>query len=248
MADRVREALGIVPARGGSKGIHRKNLRLLEGRPLIAYAIQAGLESRLVDRVVVSTEDPEIADMARSLGADVPFFRPAELAADETPTLPVLQHAIRHLREREGYEREVAVLLQPTAPLTTARHVDEALELLAETGADAVVSVAEIPRHYHPAWAFRLSQGCLVPYLQGESLPTRRQALEPLYSRNGSIYATRTAVVLAGSLYGADTRAYLMDPLESANVDSEVDLLWAGVLMEWRRERMKEAQKGAQTD
>ncbi len=233
----MNDTLAVVPARGGSKGVPRKNLRMLDGRPLIAYPIEAGLKSRRVNRVVVSTDDTEIADVARSLGADVPFARPARLALDDSPTLPVIQHVIAQLREAEGYVRESVVILQPTAPLTTARHVDEALDLLSASGADAVVSVAPIPAHCHPEWVFRLDGDRLSRYAKDRPLPPRRQDLESLYFRNGAIYAARASVVLAGSLYGSDTRAYVMDPMESANVDAPIDLLWAELLLRLRQQQ-----------
>ncbi|HLE57406.1 MAG TPA: acylneuraminate cytidylyltransferase family protein, partial [Rhodothermia bacterium] len=141
--------LAVIPARGGSKGVPRKNLVQLCGRPLIAYTIEAGLSAKSVSRLVVSTEDEEIASVARSLGADVPFIRPATLATDAAQSLPVVQHAVQAVEEFEGAPYEVIVMLQPTTPLRTADDIDSAVTLLLESGADSVVSVVDVGGH-HP--------------------------------------------------------------------------------------------------
>ena len=142
-------ALGIITARGGSKGIPRKNLKLLGGKPLIHYSIYAANDTPL-ERLILSTEDPKIAEVARSLGCDVPFMRPAELARDETPHLPVIQHAVQWLIDHEAYRAEAVVILQPTSPLRSSADIAAALRMLELSGADSVVSVSEVSAHAHP--------------------------------------------------------------------------------------------------
>ncbi len=219
-------ALALIPARAGSKGIPGKNVRPLAGRPLLAYAVEAALGAQTIQRVVLSTDSEEIAALGRELGAETPFLRPAELAGDETPTLPVVQHALEWLDSREAYRPEIVVLLQPTAPLRTARHIDEAVELLLESVADSVVSVAHVPGHLHPAWQLIIRDGELRRH-DGEplaALATRRQALSATYYRNGAIYACRREALLSsGTLYGERCVPYLMPSEISINLDSEAE-------------------------
>ena len=147
--------LGVIPARGGSKGVPDKNLRQVCGKPLIAYTFEAARASRRLGRVVLSTDDPDIASAGRNAGIEVPFVRPADLAADDSPMLPVLQHAAREMTTR-GYAPDVVVLLQPTSPLRRTDHIDAAIELLTASGADTVVSVVEVPHQFNPASVMRL--------------------------------------------------------------------------------------------
>jgi CMP-N-acetylneuraminic acid synthetase len=227
-------ALALVPARAGSKGIPHKNTRLFAGRPLVQYSIEAGLGARCVERTVLSTDSAEIAELGRRLGAETPFLRPAELAGDDSPTLPVMLHALAWLDEHEGYRPDVVVLLQPTAPLRTARHVEEAVELLRDSGADSVVSVAVVPGHYHPEWQLAVNDGELRT-LAGQplrTLPPRRQILAPTYTRNGAIYACRRATLVeANGLYGDRCRPYVMPAEVSINLDSELDWRLAEMLL-----------------
>jgi N-acylneuraminate cytidylyltransferase len=227
-------ALAIIPARGGSKGIPRKNLRPLAGRPLIDYAIEAALGARTIARTILSTDSAEIAELGRRLGAETPFTRPAELARDDTPTLPVVLHALDWLEEHEEYQPHIVVLLQPTAPLRTARHIDDAVRRLLESGADSVVSVAEAPGHYHPEWQLIEAQGELRTY-GGQpltALPPQRQGLRPTFTRNGAIYACRRAVLVnSNSLYGEHCIPYLMPAEVSINLDSELDWRVAEALL-----------------
>ena len=222
--------LGIVPARGGSKGISRKNLVSLHGRPLVAWTLDAARSARSLARVVVSTDDEEIAAEVRVHGGDVPFMRPVSLATDDTPVLNVVQHVIQELERRERWRPDVVVLLQPTSPLRTASHIDAAVDLLQETGADSVVSVVEVPHQFHPVSVMRLKGDRLIPY-EGNSTVTRRQDKPTLYGRNGpAVLVTRPAVLLEqGSLYGMDSRPFVMAPEESVDVDS----LWELELAAW---------------
>jgi CMP-N-acetylneuraminic acid synthetase len=215
--------LAIIPARGGSKGVPRKNLRLLAGRPLIAYSISAAQQARSVERLVVSTEDREIAAVAGGLGAEV-MMRPPELARDDSPTLAALQHAVAELAAG-GYRPQAVLTLQPTSPLRTARHIDEAAALFAaDPAADSLVSCIPVPHIFHPRSVMvRDGQGYLRPYL-ADPQPTRRQDKEPVFARNGAaIYITRTAR-LAEYVFGGRLIAYAMDEESSLDIDSEDDL------------------------
>lgn len=217
--------LGLIPARAGSKGVPRKNLRLLAGKPLLHYTIEAAAEARRLARVVVSTESQEIAVAARAAGAEVPFLRPESLAADDTPMLPVVAHALRTLAE-QGDEYDAVCLLQPTCPLRRTADIDGCIELLERSGADSVVTVLEIPARYHPHWAFlEDAAGSLRP-ATGAPLVPRRQELARAYHRDGSVYVTRCSVVLdEGSLYGRRTVGYRGDPERNVNIDDLDD--WA---------------------
>ena len=230
------EILALVPARGGSRGIPGKNLRLLAGKSLVARAVESGLESRLVTRVILSTDSEAIAEEGRRAGGEVPFLRPAELAQDDTPTSAVVIHAIDWLRENERFLPNILVLLQPTAPLRQGRHVDEALDLLVSGQARTVVSVTPVPGHHHPAWQFSIRDGALVPFLETPTVPPRRQDLPPTYTRNGAIYAAWTENWLSGSIaYGPGCLPYVMAPEESANIDGPEDLALAEFLLARRK-------------
>ena len=214
--------LGLIPARGGSKSVPHKNVRELAGKPVLAWTVEAALASAVLDRVVVSTDDEEIAEVALACGAEVPFLRPAELAGDETPDLPVYRHALAEL----GEAFDAVAWLRPTAPLRTGPDVQAAVRLLADTGADSVRSVCEA--EHSPYWMGRLEDGRLVSLL-GE-VPARRQLLPPVYRLNGSVDVARCASV-GDVLFGGDVRAYVMPPERSVELDGELDFLLAEVLL-----------------
>lgn len=219
----MKNVLGVVPARGGSKGIPNKNLALLCGRPLLAYTADAVKESKKLTRTIVSTDDERIAECAKSLGLEVPFMRPASLAADEAPMLPVLQHALEAMRAN-GFATDIVVLLQPTSPLRRAEHIDAAIDWLQRTAADSVVSVVEVPHQFNPASVMRLEDGLLKPFLDGPTV-TRRQDKPRLFARNGpAVLAVRAAVVAAGSLYGERSWPLGMSPEDSLDIDNPLDL------------------------
>jgi CMP-N,N'-diacetyllegionaminic acid synthase len=222
--------LGVIPARGGSKGLPGKHLRPLGGRPLLAYTADAVRGSTVLTRTVVSTDDAAIASAARALGLEVPFVRPAALAADDTPMLPVLQHALSALGA--GNEFGAMVLLQPTSPLRRSEHIDEAVRLLESSGADSVVSVVEVPHQFSPVSVLRLEDGRLRGFLDGPPV-TRRQDKPRVFARNGpAVLAVRASVVAGGSLYGDDVRALVMTAEESVDIDSAVDFEYAAFLLE----------------
>lgn len=226
-------SIAIVPARGGSKGLPRKNIAPLGGKPLIAHTIDAARAALSIERIIVSTEDPEIASIARKYGAEVPFLRPLELAADETPSLCVIQHALAHLKAAEGCEPEIVVLLQPTSPLRGPTDIDQAVSILEKMGADSVVSVCA--SEHHPAWMRRLEAGRVYPFLEDAPEYTRRQDLPPVYRLNGAIYATRRRVILEENrILGRDTRALIMSAESSVDIDTELDLQFASSIFQQR--------------
>jgi CMP-N,N'-diacetyllegionaminic acid synthase len=224
------KVLGIVTARGGSKGIPGKNLKLLGGRPLIEYSIEAANDTPL-DRLICSTEDARIAAVARSLGCAVPFMRPPELARDETPHLPVIVHAVTWLRDHDGYRPDAVVILQPTSPLRSAADIAAALRMLELSGADSVVSVNEVGAHAHPMRMLRVDDhGLATLFVNGEPVRrriNRRQDLPTAWVMNGAIYACRTDVLFAAepSLYGDRVVAYPMPAERSLSIDDPDD--WA---------------------
>ena len=224
--------VALIPARGGSKGIPRKNLAPLAGRPLLLHACEAARASRRLTRTIVSTDDGEIAAVGAGAGMGVPFLRPAALAADDTPMLDVLVDLVDSLAARERYRPDVLVLLQPTSPFRRAEHIDAAVDLLLGSGADSVVSVIAVPHQFTPSSLLRLDGDRLVPWGEGPQ-PTRRQDKPQLFARNGpAVVAVHTRVLREQrSLYGADTRPLVMARDDSLDVDDAFDLELAGLLM-----------------
>jgi CMP-N-acetylneuraminic acid synthetase len=215
--------LGIVPARGGSKGVPGKNIRPLAGSTLLDYAARVARESGIIDRVILSTESSEVADAGRRAGLDVPFLRPAALAQDDTPMLPVVQHALETLAA-ESWQPDIVVLLQPTSPLRRPGHVRDAVTMLRATNADAVVTVVEVPRHLSPDYVMRIDSGRLVPFLPEGARVARRQDARLAYSRDGTVYTCwRRTLERFGSIYGDDCRPLLIDARDSLSIDSPDD-------------------------
>ena len=231
--------LGIVPARGGSRTIPRKNLVEVGGRPLLAWTAEAARGSATLSRIVLTTDDEDIAAAGRRLGLEVPFLRPAALATDDAAMVPVLRHVLDVLRERERYMPDAVALLQPTSPLRTAAHIDRAVRLLADTGADSVVSVVEVPHQFSPMSVLRLDGDRLRPFAGGATL-SRRQDKPVLYARNGpAVLVARTRVVVEqDSLYGDDSRALVMTAEESVDIDGPWDLELADWLLRRREMRV----------
>lgn len=218
--------LGVVTARGGSKGVPGKNIRLLGGKPLLTWTAEAAMSARSLTKVVLSTDDEEIAAVGRAAHLDVPFMRPAELAQDRTPSLAVLQHTLRWFEER-GEHYDAVCLLQPTNPLRTAATIDACIARFVETGADAVVTVLPVPAEHNPHWVYFAAANGELRLSTGEAEPvSRRQDLPAAFHREGSVYVTRRDVLLEqGSLYGARVIGFEVDPSASVNIDSLED--WA---------------------
>jgi N-acylneuraminate cytidylyltransferase/CMP-N,N'-diacetyllegionaminic acid synthase len=233
--------LGIIPARGGSKAIRGKNIAIVAGKPLIAYTIQAALDANHIDRVIVSTDSQEIAEVACAYGAEVPFLRPPELAQDDTPGIEPVLHAVQWLDEHEGYRPDYVILLQPTSPLRSVHDIEAAIDLALTNNADSVISVCEVK--HHPYWAMRLNEdGRLVSFL-GMNLDNllqkypRRQDLPLVYAENGSIYLAKRSVLLEHkSFYGKRVYGYVMPDERSLDIDSLWDLQLAELIL---KEKMR---------
>lgn len=226
--------VGVITARGGSKSIPKKNIAPLAGKPLIAWTIEVALQSHSLSRVIVSTDDGEIAQVSRQWGAEVPFLRPVELARDETPTFPVVLHALEWLKQHEGYQPEIVILLQPTSPLRRPEHIDQGIKLLLQTNADSVVSVCEV--EHSPYWMRVLDdEGRVKPFVETDREFLRRQDLPPVYRLNGALYVTRRRTIIEDKrLLGDDVRALVMAHEDSIDIDDEVDLLLAELLLKRR--------------
>lgn len=227
--------LGLIPARGGSKGIPRKNIIPLAGKPLLAYTCEAALASGYISRVVLSTDDEEIAQVGRNYGVEVPFMRPVELARDDTPSLPVAVHAIEWLQVYEGWSTDILVLLQPTSPLRRTKHIDDALTIMFEQQVDTVVSVVEVPHCYSPYKVMQLKNGRLQNFFEDPLLgnPLRRQSVPTLYARNGPAVLISHSKVLTKhhSFYGEYIVPYIMDTADSIDIDTPLDLQMAEWLL-----------------
>lgn len=218
------KVLGLITARGGSKGVPRKNIRPLCGKPLLAYTAEAALKAKTLTRVILSTEDEEIAEVGEQCGLEVPFLRPMELAGDATPSLSVVLHALSVL-EKPGETFDAVCLLQPTNPLRRAADIDACVLLLIESKADAVVSVLPVPHEYNPHWVFWKDEANKMSLALGGDEPVaRRQDLPAAFHRDGTIYVTRRETLInRQSLYGENTQGYEIQPQFSANIDTETD-------------------------
>ncbi|MGE5552025.1 MAG: cytidylyltransferase domain-containing protein [Bacteroidota bacterium] len=225
------QVLALIPARGGSKSIPRKNLQFLHGLPLIAHTIKTAIDAASINRVVVSTDDAEIADRSREYGAEV-LMRPAHLAGDETPMAVVVRYTLDQLKETERYAPDVLVLLQPTSPLRDADDVERAMQLFHQNDCAALVSVT--PVKHHPSWMYTLTGNRLQPFLETE-LPSRRQELTPLYCLNGAIYVIRSAEFYRGnSLVPPGACAFIMSAEHSLDIDEPGDLVVAEAILRAR--------------
>ncbi len=229
------KVLGIVPARGGSKGIPRKNIALLLGKPLLAYTAEAALPAKRLTRTVLSTEDEEIARVGRDYGLDVPFLRPEELARDETPTLPVLQDVVRRL-EAVGEFYDAVFILQPTNPLRRPEDIDGAIELFERSGADSVISFVNVGEKHPARMKFITFDGRVIdPPFAEEFEGQRRQDLPKLYLREGSVYVTRRSVLMEqNSVKGLDCRAWIVPEERACNIDTPFDLFLVEQILKYR--------------
>lgn len=219
------KTIAIIPARGGSKAIPRKNIKELCGKPLIAYIIETALKVKELDRVIVSTEDREIAEIAKRYGAEVPFFRPRELARDETPTLPVLQHAVKYIEENEDYQPAVIVLLYATFPLLKSKKVSEAIKMIKDEGFDSVISVIKDEGHY---WIEEDKKYVrLYP-----KIVENRQLVKPLFKENGAIYACKRDILIKkNEIVGGEIGFLIMEKEESVDIDDFLDFEFAEFIL-----------------
>jgi len=226
--------IGLIPARGGSKGIPGKNIALCGGRPLLAHTAVAALNAKSLDLVILSTDDPLIASVGIKWGLDVPFVRPTELASDTASSLSVIAHTLKFVQSAGTYV-DAIVLLQPTSPLRASRHIDEAVSLLLDSGADTVVSVMEVPHRFHPRSLMCIEENTLHPLIKGGDFVLRRQDFPSLYARNGpAILAIRPAQIATGYLYSGNTVPYVMPSIDSLDVDTPEDLELADTIISHR--------------
>lgn len=229
------EILALIPARGGSQGVPRKNIRLLAGKPLIAWTIETALACAQIDRLVVSTDDAEIAEIARQYGAETPFMQPAELALSNVPDFPVGRYALTWLGQNLDYHPDMIAWLRPTAPLRRVQDIQAAVEILLQ-GGDCVRSVS--PVKDHPYWMKRIQDDRLVPFLENgldERQYPQRQMLPPVFMLNGVIDVTWSRNVLErGYLFGGDMRPYVIPAEISPDLDTELDFVIAETLMQRR--------------
>lgn len=228
--------IGVIPARGGSKGVPRKNLIHLLDKPLIQYTIEEALDSHHLSKVIVSTDDKEIANLSKSLGAEVPFMRPPKLATDAALSIEVMMHALKKMEDLDKKRYNILVMLQPTTPFRTSQDIDNGIELLLRGGADSVISVVNVGAH-HPLRMKRIvNDGWLINYIeQGTEDMRPRQELPPVYIRNGSLYITWRNVLLQGSFVGSNCKAYIMPPERSVNIDTKFDIILAEYLLRENR-------------
>lgn len=221
--------LAIIPARGGSKGIIKKNLRMLGGKPLIGYTIDAAKKSRMLDRIIVSTDDPEIAAFSRENGIGV-VIRPDSIAQDKSPITETIEHTLRALGENENSFPEIIVLLQPTSPLRTTEDIDRAVTQFLDTSPESLISVCE--SEHSPFWCFTIDSGKLAPLFDRRNSELRRQDLPKTYRPNGAIYISTPGKIRMHSGFVMDNTApFLMPANRSIDIDAPLDLLFAEFLL-----------------
>ena len=223
----------IVPARGGSKGVAHKNRREIAGVPLISYTLRAARSAESLDRIVVTTDDPEIARIARDEGVEV-VIRPPEIAGDASPVIEAVRHVLNALMERDGYTADVIVLLQPTSPFRDSRDIDAAVELFLANDRTPVCSVYRCEDN-HPARMYRIEDDRLVA-LFPDLASLRRQDLPPVFHRNGSLYVFGQPEVASGRIIGEGMLPYVMPASSSVNIDAEIDFVLMAAMLEQARE------------
>ena len=227
------KTVAIVPARGGSKGVPRKNLVKVAGRPLLAWTVEAAVEAKLIDRVILTTDSEEIAAIGRHFGAETPFMRPLEMAGDATPMIDSILHAVGWL-DLSGYKFDCVMCLQPTSPLRTTEDIDAACRMMALGDDDGVVSVCEASNH--PLWVKRVTcESALTDYIEQEDQTTRRQDLPKALALNGAIFlAKRSVLETHRTWYTSRTRPYLMPPERSLDIDTPWDMRLADLILRER--------------
>lgn len=229
------KTLGIIPARAGSKRLPHKNVRSLGGKPLVAWCIEAARAATKLDRLVVSSDDEEVLRIAKSYDVSLALRRPGELAADESPAIDYVRHALQVL-EATGHGPFAAVaILQPSSPFTLAGDIDATIELLQRTGADTAVSVMQVEHATHPIKLKTMQGDRLLPYLEEEQGRMSAAELPAVFVRNCSVYATRRHVVDAGQIIGADCRGYVMPRERSLDINDGMDLAFAEFLVSRER-------------
>lgn len=217
--------LGLIPARGGSKGVPGKNIKLLQGKPLIGYTIEIAKKSKLLNKTILSSDDDEIISISKQLGLEVPFVRPKEFAEDKSPTIDVVIHALEYYKSK-GEIFDAVCLLQVTNPFRTSEFVDQAISKFIESKTDSLISVLEVPHEFNPHWVFKIKEENqnLEISTGEEDIISRRQDLPKTYYRDGSIYITKANVILKEkSLYGKSISYILADENRHVNIDTLAD-------------------------
>lgn len=228
------EVLAIIPARGGSKGIKKKNIAILNGKPLVEWTFEAALQSKLISRIVLSSDCDDIIRCGIKNGIEVPFKRPAELAEDNTPSILVIKHVVETLSINEGYRPDYILLLQPTSPLRTSKHIDDALaKIFNQNDADSLVSVVELPHAFNPQSIMELEGDKLVPFYKSNETYSIRQLKPKYYARNGAaIYVfTYECLMKKNSIYGDFILPFFMRESESIDIDEMWDLELCNYIM-----------------
>lgn len=224
--------LAIVPARAGSKRIPGKNMRALGGKPLAAWAIEAGLAARSVDRLVVSSDDPAVLELAASYHADLPLQRPVGFAGDDSPAIDYVRHALEVVESAGDGPFDVVVILQPSSPFTAPADIDATVQLLLDTGADSAVTVVQVDHMFHPL-KFKVMQGDrLSPFVEEERGRMAAHELPAVFVRNCAVYATRRGAIDRGEILGDDSRGYVMPRERSIDINDPLDLAFAAFLLE----------------
>ena len=225
-----KKILAIIPARGGSKRIPRKNIKLLNGKPLISYAISATKKSKYIDRIIVSTDDKKIARVAKKCGAEVPFMRPAELASDTASALPVIQHAVQYFEDEKKFKPDLIVIIQPTSPLVIAEDIDGTIEKIVTTGTNSCFSASKISQR--PEWMYLLNNKKPMLFLNKSSLKARSQDLPELGIINGAVYVmTHNTIMKRNKIIDENTSIYLMPRERTVDIDELFDFQLAEFLM-----------------
>lgn len=220
--------IAVIPARGGSKRISRKNLALLNSKPLIAYTIQAAISSKKISRVIVSTDNKEIAEAAKTWGAEVPFLRPKQLADSKSPIVETILHVLENIEQEDSI---TIVLLQPTSPFRNGHHIDESIMLFEKSGADTVTSVNYAKEHPYYAWTLKNNKA-LTPYFSRKKQMIARQDLPVSLIENGAIYIIKKSVLKNKKIYGKKVMPYIMDQEVSVDIDTPYDLLFAEFILQ----------------
>lgn len=228
--------LGIIPARGGSKGVPGKNIKLLNNKPLIAYTIEEAKKSKYLNKVILSTDDKQIAEVGRKFGADIPFMRPHELAQDDSKAIDTYKFTLEKLKNDYNYQADILVVLQPTSPLRSHNDIDEAIELFLEKDADSVISMCEV--EHSPYWYKNVNDNCQVkPFVDIKNHLANRQELPKVYRPNGAVYVFKTNLIINNyDYYTENTYAYIMSQEKSIDIDTKLDFILAETLINLKNE------------
>lgn len=223
-----KKILAVITARGGSKGIPKKNIKMLGGKPLIVWTIEAAKNAKYLTDFILSTDDAEIAEVARGFGCPIPFVRPEELASDSAKSIPVVQHALTWMKENQNKEYDYLMILQPTSPFRTSDDIDQAIQKIVDTNSDSVMGMVKLVDFSIPKLKRLEDSDVIKPWLEEEGKESKsRHELADVYKRNCAIYLTRTDLIMAGDLFGTISRAFVMPPERSIDTNTSFDFIVA---------------------